>query len=84
MIWLMILNQVVAYKEASSDAWENARLNKAIVLTRMDTWLQAHEVLRSIMWVDFVHDAPGRRVFDAARKRVVNLEADDVECAPSE
>jgi hypothetical protein len=81
MLWLMILHHLVAYKEASSDAWENVRLNKAIALTRTDTWSQAHQVLRSIMWVDFVHDVPGRKVFDVARKRVGSLEADDVECA---
>ncbi|KAK5213575.1 hypothetical protein LTR41_001154 [Exophiala xenobiotica] len=82
MLWLMILHHLVAYKEASSsDAWENVRLNKAIALTGTDTWSQAHQGLRSVMWVDFVHDVPGRKVFDAARKRAGNLEANDVECA---
>jgi hypothetical protein len=81
MLWLMILHRLVTYKEASSDAWENVRLNKALALTGTDTWSQAHQGLRSVMWVDFVHDVPGRKVFDAARKRAGNLEADDVECA---
>ncbi len=82
-LWLMILHHVVADKESSSEAWESVQLSKAIALTRMDTWSQAHQVLRSIMWVDFVHDAPGRRVFDAARKRMGDLEAGDIDRASS-
>lgn len=34
------------------------------------TWLRAHEILKAVMWVDFVHDVPGKGVLEAAVQRL--------------
>ncbi|EXJ91049.1 hypothetical protein A1O1_04156 [Capronia coronata CBS 617.96] len=71
LLWLLILRHLVAYQErcSESDSWQTVWLDKAVVLTGVDTWLQAQRVLRSVMWVDFVHDERGKECFDASRMR---------------
>jgi hypothetical protein len=80
MLWLMILCHAVAYKEPSPEDWLSVWLDKAISLTRVDTWPQAHSILKSVMWVDFVHDAPGKKAFEAAIQRLERLKEFDIEC----
>ena len=74
------LYHVVAYKEPSPEDWLSVWLDKAVSLTRVDTWPQAHRILKSVMWVDFVHDAPGKKAFEAAIQRLERLEEFDIEC----
>jgi hypothetical protein len=81
MLWLMILYHVVAYREPSPEDWLSVWLDKAVPLTRVDTWPQAHRILKSVMWVDFVHDAPGKKAFEAAIQRLERLKEFDIECA---
>jgi len=73
MLWLMILYHVVAYKEPSPEDWQSVWLDKAVSLTRVNTWPQAPRILKSIMWVDFVHDALGKKAFEAAIQRLERL-----------
>ena len=80
MLWLMILYHVVAYKEPSPEDWLSIWLDKAVSLTRVDTWPQGHRILKSVMWVDFVHDAPGKKAFEAAIQRLERLKEFDIEC----
>jgi len=75
MLWLMVLYRVVAYKEPSPEDWPSVWLDKAVSLTRVDTWPEAHSILNSVMWVDFVHDAPGEKAFEAAIQRLERLNA---------
>jgi hypothetical protein len=79
MLWLMILYHVVAYKEPSPEDRLSVWLDKAVSLTRVDTWPQAHRTLKSVMWVDFVHDAPGKKAFEAAIQRLERLKGFDIE-----
>ncbi|MCJ1403245.1 hypothetical protein MMC11_006468 [Xylographa trunciseda] len=82
MLWLIILYHAVVYRESSSQDCLSVWLDKAVPLTRVDTWPQIHIILRSVMWVDFVHDAPGKKAFEAAIQRLERLVELDVECAP--
>lgn len=69
MLWLIMLYHVVAYHEPSPEDWQSVWLDRAVSLARVDTWPQAHRMLKAIMWVDFVHDAPGKKAFEAAIQR---------------
>jgi hypothetical protein len=80
MLWLMILYHVVAYKEPSPEDWQSVWLDKAVSLTRVNTWPQAHRILKSIMWVDFVHDTPGKKAFEAAIQRLERLKEFELIC----
>lgn len=81
MLWLMMLNRMVAYEEPSPEDWLSVWLDKAVSLTRVDTWPQAHRILKSVMWVDFVHDAPGKKAFEAAIQRLERPKESDIERA---
>ena len=79
MLWLMILYHLVAYIQPALEDWQSVWLGEAISLTGVSAWPEAHGVLKSIMWVGFVHDAPGRKVFDAAVQRLERPEEIEVQ-----
>lgn len=79
MLWLMVLYTMVAYRELSPENWLSVWLDKAAPLTTVDTWPQAHIILRSVMWVGFVHDASGKKAFEAAIQRVERFKEFDIE-----
>lgn len=81
MLWLMILYHVVAYNQPSPGDWQTVWLGKAVSLTGVTIWPQAHGILKSIMWVDFVHDVPGKKAFEAAVQRLETLEEFDIQRA---
>ena len=83
MLWLMFLYHVVASDVPSPSDWQSVWLTKAITLTEVKTWPQAHKILRSVMWVGFVHDTPGKKAFGAAVQRLAPLKESDAQCAPS-
>jgi hypothetical protein len=66
ILWLTMLAHVVARKEPSPEDWLSAGLDKSILRAGIDTWPQAHEMLRSIVWVDFTHDRLGKQAFEAS------------------
>jgi len=69
MLWLMLLYHGTVYKGPSVDPWADDWLDRAVSLVGVDTWAQAHPVLRSVMWVDFVHDPAGQKAFLEATER---------------
>lgn len=73
MLWLLVLYHVIAYEQPSPGDWQSVRLGEALSLTSVNTWPQAHEILKSVMWVDFVHDAPGKKAFETAVQRLERL-----------
>ena len=73
MLWLMILYHMVSYKQPSPEDWHSVWLGKAVSLTRVKAWPDARGILKSVMWVDFVHDAPGKEAFESAAQRLERL-----------
>lgn len=67
-LWFTVLFHVLARREPSGADWPSVWLDEAITQVRVHEWDQAHDVLRAIMWVDFVHAQPGKRVFDVGQK----------------
>jgi hypothetical protein len=67
MLWLMMLYHLVAGRDLLHDPCETGWLEKAILLVEADSWSEGHEILRSVMWVDFVHDSVGMEAFIAAK-----------------
>ncbi|KUJ11890.1 uncharacterized protein LY89DRAFT_722304 [Mollisia scopiformis] len=62
ILWLTILSDMVAGKEIPS----TDRLHTVIGRASIESWSQASEVLRSIAWVDFIHEKRGKEVFEAS------------------
>lgn len=66
IFWLVMLSYAVARTDHPPEDWMNAWLDKTIFRAGIDTWPQAHEMLRSIVWVDFTHDRLGKQAFEAS------------------
>jgi hypothetical protein len=80
VLWLTILSHVVAQGDPSP-AWRNVWLDEAILRADINSWTQALEILRSIAWVDFIHDRLGKQTFEAAMLRVEEGAPFNVLCA---
>ena len=68
--WLTMLSHVAARKEPSCETWRDVWLDEIISRACIDSWSQAREILKSVMWVDFIHDRPGKEVFESAMLRL--------------
>jgi len=69
-LWLTMLSHVVAHKEPSREDWRTVWLDEAISRAGIDSWFQAREILKSVVWIDFIHDRPGKKVFELAMLRL--------------
>ena len=73
MLWLLLLYHLVAYEEPRPQDWQIIWLRKAVLIAGMKGWNDAHTLVRSVMWVDFVHDLPGKKAYKTAVQRQENL-----------
>ena len=69
-LWLIMLANIVARKESSGDDWKRVWLDEAIFRARIVSWSQAREMLKSVAWIDFIHDPPGKRISEQAMSRL--------------
>ena len=81
VLWLTMLSHVVTQREPSLADWRSTWLDEAILRAGIDSWPQAREMLRSMMWVDFVHNRLGKKAFEAAMFRQETAAQSDVEGA---
>ena len=70
LLWLTMLLHVVENKEPSLPDWLSVWLDEVIFCAGIDSWPQAHEILRSMVWVNFVHNRCGMPAFEAAMLRL--------------
>ena len=80
-LWLAVLSHLVAHQELSRKDWRTVWLDVAISRAGIDSWSQAREILRSVMWVDFIHDRLGEKVVGSALLRLGKAPGLDAECA---
>jgi hypothetical protein len=78
VLWLTMLFHVVAHKEPSPADGLSVWLDKAILGANIDSWPQAREILRSIVWVDFIHDRLGQPAFETTMFRLKKAAGLDV------
>lgn len=79
VLWLTMLLHVVENREPSPPDWLSVWLDEAIFRARIESWHRAHEILRSMVWVNFVHDRCGMAAFEAAMLRVERGAGSEVE-----
>jgi len=70
VLWLTVLSHVVTHDEPSPVKWWSVWLDETIFRADINSWTQALEILRSIAWVDFIHDRLGKQAFEAAMLRL--------------
>jgi hypothetical protein len=64
LLWLMVTYHVVTYEQSAPDDWQTVWFKQAILMNRVDTWSKGLRILKSVMWVDFVHNVPGKKVLE--------------------
>ena len=81
LLWLTMFSYVVAPRLPSPTDSRNIWLDNAVLRSGVASWPEAREILRSIMWVDFVHDRLGKQNLEAAITRLEKAaRCDHVEC----
>ena len=66
VLWLTMMINLVAHKEFNPEEWQGVWLDKTIEHAGLKSWYHAREMLKSFVWIDFVHDRPGKQTFEAA------------------
>ncbi|MCJ1472564.1 hypothetical protein MMC13_001213 [Lambiella insularis] len=74
LFWLTMLSHVVAHKELAYEDWRHVWLDEAISHAGIGSWSQAREMLKSLVWIDFIHDQLGKKVFESAMMRRLGRE----------
>ncbi|RDL42512.1 Uncharacterized protein BP5553_02491 [Venustampulla echinocandica] len=80
VLWMTMLSNVVAPKELSRVDWRSVWLDEAVSRAGIDSWSQAREILKSVMWIDFIHDRLGKKVCESAMSRLGRPPRVDVLC----
>jgi hypothetical protein len=62
LLWLVMVSQVVT--PATPD-WLHSWLSDIVYRAGIISWAQARDLLRSLVWVDFLHDPRGKLTFEA-------------------
>lgn len=70
VLWLTMLAQLVAHVEPSHTDWKRIWLDETVSRAGISSWSQAREMLKSVAWVDFIHDRPGKAIFESAVLRL--------------
>ncbi|OBT77084.1 hypothetical protein VF21_02893 [Pseudogymnoascus sp. 05NY08] len=83
VLWLTMLLHVVENRKPSPTDWLSVWLDEVIFRAGIESWHRAHEILRSMVWVNFVHDRCGMPAFEAAMLRVARGAGSEVEKASS-
>ena len=78
LLWLTMLSYVIVHEDPSRKDEERAWLDEAITRADIDSWSQAREILKSVVWIDFMHDRRGKEVFESAILRLSKAPRGDV------
>ncbi|KAH8658493.1 hypothetical protein BX600DRAFT_66193 [Xylariales sp. PMI_506] len=69
LFWLL-MTWHVSFSAAEDDVSYNSWLDETIRAIAVLSWAQARLLLKSLMWVDFVHDAPAAIILNDALARI--------------
>jgi hypothetical protein len=61
-LWLLLVGSIMVYD--SSEDWLVQSINS---LTGRQSWEEVRERVREVMWIDAIHDVPGRKAFEATQ-----------------
>jgi hypothetical protein len=64
-LWLFVVYAIV-FADLKQKDWAPPHLRQAVQALGVRTWKETRLLLKSIMWIDFVHDVPGKELIEAA------------------
>ena len=68
MLWLQMVGAVAVFS-APDNTWLRPMLQSSIYRCKLGSWSELATLLKSFLWIDFVHDKPGRDIFDGVMLR---------------
>lgn len=63
MLWLLIVGGISGL---SGDRWLKDHVREHLNLCQVRSWDEMRDILKSYMWINLLHDKPGKGVFDSA------------------
>lgn len=64
IIWLLTVGGISIFT-TSDDTWLKHSLQEHIVICKLKSWSEMRGILKSFMWIDLLHDKPGKDIFDS-------------------
>ncbi|KAJ9149317.1 Fungal specific transcription factor domain-containing protein [Pleurostoma richardsiae] len=71
VVWLIASGSVSVFQEVEG-TWLQQWLDDTLKRVGVRSWGQARETLRGVMWIDLLHDRPGRAIFEDAMTRLAS------------
>lgn len=65
VLWLLFLGGVSVLR--SDDEWLHGRIKSCAAVLGLPDWHSAREVLRSLPWINLIHDKPAQRIWHIAK-----------------
>lgn len=63
-LWCLMIGKISIFTSDTDDsAWIQSRLRENIGLDKDCSWPQLRPILKSFLWIDILHDAPGQTIF---------------------
>ncbi|KAG5782483.1 hypothetical protein H9Q73_003853 [Fusarium xylarioides] len=64
-LWLLVVGSIIVFD--SSEDWLVQSINS---LAGRQSWEEVRERVNEVMWIDVIHDVPGRKAFEAAQSYI--------------
>lgn len=67
-LWILMIGAISIFDSVTDDsaAWIKFRLRENVCLNKdYCSWPQLRLILKSYLWIDILHDAPGERIFES-------------------
>ncbi|CZR65804.1 uncharacterized protein PAC_15704 [Phialocephala subalpina] len=64
MFWLLIVG-IISIFTSPEDVWLKKALRKHMEICQIKSWDEMRGILKSFMWIDLLHDKPGKDIFES-------------------
>lgn len=66
LLWLLAIGKLAISSESDGEWW-NCQLGSCIKHCGLVSWTGMRDILKSFLWINVLHDIPGKEVFETAR-----------------
>lgn len=63
--WLLMIGAMSIYTETDDQLWLRPWLKSKLEQCEVDTWEELQALLKSFLWIEMLHDKPGKALFDS-------------------
>lgn len=66
LLWFLMIGKISIFTSDTDDsAWIKCRLNENIGMHKDCSWPRLRLILKSFLWIDILHDAPGKMILES-------------------